>query len=660
MARDITEGRGDSSGYGRSIAVELGIGTGNIWQNSGDSYDCAIAGIPFLMAINDTHPYERTTAPFRKQQFDSQRDPGEQSLSTWWLRSQSSFHAGEGINFYDPLSNPYSTTLASNSYRYNDSLAVEVFETQGQVTLLKRPAKTQDTTAAKKIMSVVIGGVDKVLILDGAALKTTDGTTAAMTTISAGVATTIYDATNDGTKAYYIDADHIVSVALTGGSTSAVRNVSSVSSATMAYVKQRLVVGINNKIYAIPTTSGGGALPTEVYAHPNTSWVWTSITEGGGAVYAAGYVGSNSCVYKFVLTTAGEMQTLTSAITAVVVPDGEIIHNIFVHLMAYMAIGTNKGLRIGSIDNATGNVTYGPLIIHSDTPIHGFTARDSYIYCGSGLDVSTASANYAGVYKVDLSTEIDTLRFPYSTDIYLEDTVGSVIGLCFLGANTTKLVVIASASTTAVTPTGALGLWVQSATELYPSGWIQTGYVRFNTLEPKNFKRVVGRGTFTYGSLSIQAHSTDNQLWDIITYDSNIGTPEVTISQPVGAQDALGLRFVLTRDATDTTQGPIFKGYQLKAVPASPRSRLIKIPLFCFDTETDKYNSTIGYEGRAYIRLAALEQAEANGDVVTWQDFRTGETKQCLIEEISFLTVTPPDKKLTGFGGIVTITIRTV
>jgi hypothetical protein len=55
-----------------------------------------------------------------------------------------------------------------------------------------------------------------------------------------------------------------------------------------------------------------------------------------------------------------------------------------------------------------------------------------------------------------------------------------------------------------------------------------------------------------------------------------------------------------------------------------------------------------------------LESAEANGDVVSWQDFRTGEIQQCLIEEVMFTDITPPDKRLTGFGGIISLTIRTV
>ena len=654
--RDITEGRA-----ARAIAVDIGLNTGTIWQNTGVQYDFAIGGLPFLAAIDDAHPYERATAPFRKQQFDSQRDPGEQSLSSWWLRSQMSFHAGEGVTYYDPLANPYVTTLGTNSYRYKTSRGVDTMEVHGEVSLLRRPTKTQNTTAAVSIETVTVSGADSILLHDGAALKITDGTTSSMTTISAGVATTIYASTNDGLYAYYVDASNLVRVALTGGSTSTVRNVSSVTTAAMGYVKQRLVVGINNKLYEVPTTTGGGALPSPVYTHPNTSWVWTSIAEGGGAIYAAGYSGANSAVYKFTLDqTTGSMPVLTSGIIAAALPDGEVIHQIYVHLMAYIAIGTNKGLRIGTIDNATGNITYGPLIIQTEHPVRGFDAHNAYIYAASSFHDPVTNAVVPGLYCIDLATEIDTLRFAYQADIYPEDiTAGEMVDVCWLGRSQ-QLAFICGTVSSAVLTTGDLGLYVQSATELYPSGYIETGLIRFNTLEPKNFKRVVGRGNFTYGSMNIETRSDTGTLYDLVSYDAAIGAPEVTITTPAGAQDSMGLYFAFSRDATDTTKGPVFKGYQLKAVPATPRTRIISIPLLNFDTETDKYNQSAGYEGRAKDRLLALENAEAAGDILTFQDFRIGETVQCLIEEVKFTDLTPPDKRLTGFGGIINLTIRTV
>jgi hypothetical protein len=62
--RDITEGRGDSSGNAKAIAVDIGIvSTSTYWQNTSDSYDVAVGGQPFFYAINDARPYIRQTAP---------------------------------------------------------------------------------------------------------------------------------------------------------------------------------------------------------------------------------------------------------------------------------------------------------------------------------------------------------------------------------------------------------------------------------------------------------------------------------------------------------------------------------------------------------------------------------------------------------------------
>jgi hypothetical protein len=731
-SRDITEGRST-----RAIAVDIGLNTGTIWQNTGNTYDCAIAGIPFLSAIRDDRPYERTTAPFRKQQFDSQRDPGEQSLSTWWLRSQSSFHAGEGIKFYDPLANPYSETLSTNSYRYKKSKGVEIFDDPGVVTLLRKPTKTQATTTGYSIETVTVSGNDRILLRETAALKITDGTTSAMTTISAGVSSAIYASCNDGLNAYYLDAANLVKVALTGGSTSSIRAISGTTTGTMAYVKQRLVVASNNKLYEFAANSAGPytvtysqvankivtlttsinhsfrvgdsitvasiatsatsyngsytvtavtpntisyyhdnidrayesqsagtitlSINTPIYTHPNSSWVWTSIAEGGSAIYAAGYAGAHSTIYKFTLdTVTGLMPTLTSGIIAATLPDGEVIHNIYVHLMSYIFIGTNKGVRVGTIDDVTGNITYGPLMIITERPVRGFDSHNAYVYASSSIYDETSAKYMPMIYRIDLATRIDNLRYAYQTDVYPEDiTEGEAIGVCWLGT-TNQLAFICGAITNNVISVATLGLYVQSATELYNSGWIETGLVRYNTLEPKNFKRVVGRGDFTYGSVSIQTRTSSGILYDVVQYDAAVGNPEVTITQPSGAQDSLGLRFTLYQSPTDGTKGPSFQGYQLKAVPATPRTRIITMPVMNFDTETDKYNTTIGYEGRAIERLGALENAESNGDVLTWQDFRTGEIAQVLIEEVKFTDVTPPDKRFTGYGGIITLTIRTV
>jgi hypothetical protein len=745
VARDITEGRPT-----RAVAVDVGLSTVNIWQNTGDSYDCAIAGIPFLTAISDERPYQRATSPFRKQQFDSQRDPGEQSLSTWWLRSQSSFHAGEGILFYDPLANPYSTTIASNSYRIKESYGVDIW-TQGQVTLLHDTTQGHITTheintngrVNQHLRSITYNGTNGVLLHDGYDIDrvSVSGTVDHWVDNTTGGQDKVYSLCDDGKFAYWITNDastgklEINKKLLTAASTTAPTVIVTTSSiavtnAVIDYVKQRLVFAANNFVYEMPSSATNFNQARLVYTHPSTSFIFTSITESGTAIYIAGYEGIKSSIFRFSLdTTNGTMPTLTSAITAAEMPVGETINKIYEYL-GYMMIGTNKGIRVARIQS-DGSLTYGPLIVELEHGCYDFAARDRFVWCATG--VSTIEP---GLIRIDLSNEIETLRFAYANDLFYDTTThnittavaffgdtqqlafctaaevagGTVVNKALSGgvatlttatahnlttgeviwvegvdaainsANTSGYVITNTPSTTsmtftvpststvtsqAVTSSTALvkrvgSTYLEHATQLRVDGYLQTGLIRYNTLEPKNFKRIVGQGSFAFGSMSIQTVDVNNNIYDGVSYDAVIGNPEVVITQPAGSQDAIGLRFRMYRDAIDNTKGPVFKGYQLKAVPATPRTRIISIPLMNYDTETDKYNSTLGYEGRAIERLAALENAESGGDVVTFQDFRTGEIRQCLIEEIKFTDTTPPDKRFTGYGGIINLTIRTV
>ena len=152
--RDITEGRGSSTAsIGRAIAVDLGIvSSSSTWQNTNESYDVAVGGLPFFYAINDVRPYIRQTAPFRKQQSDIGAEPGEQSLTGFWLRSQSSFHNGTGIKFYDPSAGE------TVHYRFADSDNVDVW-TKGQVTLLKETTNTV-SSGIYNLISGVSGSTD--------------------------------------------------------------------------------------------------------------------------------------------------------------------------------------------------------------------------------------------------------------------------------------------------------------------------------------------------------------------------------------------------------------------------------------------------------------------------------------------------------------------
>ena len=658
--RDITEGRAT-----RSIAVDVGVTSDtSIWQNTDVAYDVAIGGMPFIYAISDQRPYIRQTAPYRKEQFDNQTEPGEQSLTGWWIRSQSSFHEGTGIEFYDPA-----LIAGEGTYRFKDSRGVNVW-TQGQVTLLRNTASTHETTGKIKAngkpfqiaRSIQWNNTNGILLKDEFDVDkiAVDGTLTHFVDYNTGTDYPVYAICDDGTNAYWVTNVlnsgtprlRVYSKPLTGTSSTTASlmisdNSITVSEGVMEYVKDRIVMAINNKIYEFSTSAS--ALPSPVYTHSDTDVVFTDITASGTAIYIAGFSGIQSFIYRFTLTaSSGSMPTLTSAITAAEMPAGEKIYRIKYYL-GYMLIGTSKGIRVATVDG-DGSVTYGPLMVETTQPCYDFAFRDRFAWCATGV------AGEGGVIRIDLGMDLGGLRFAYANDLWLDNgNTAHKTTACAFNGETDRLTFVTTATTTA---NGSIN--IESAGALMPDGYIQTGYIRYNTLEPKNFKRLLGRGEFTYGSMTLETVTADGTEFDLISYSASVPPVEVTTNQPTGSQEYLGYKFILYRDGTTNTLGPIFNGYQAKATIATPRQRALRFPVYCFDVETDKYNVLVGYEGRAFDRLSQLETIEQNGDVVTWQDLTTGESRQVIIEQINFVRATPPDRGFSGYGGVIEITIRTV
>jgi len=727
--RDITEGRAE-----RAIAVDVGVvGDSSIWQNTAETYDIAINGMPFILATNDERRYIRQTAPFKKDQFDNGAEPGEQSLTGWWIRSQSSFHGGSGINFYDPSAGETVT------HRFTDSKNVNVW-TKGQATLLKETVTGHVTTypvesngrSFQQMRSIKWGTTNGVLLHDGYDVDKIDSTGAETHFVdyNAGADDKVYAICDDGTTAYWVTNDtgpsgklEVNKKVLTADSgTSATPmftiNGITVTNATMEYVKDRIVMAANNRIYEFPTSQA--TAPTAIYTHSDDDIIFTSITASGPAIYIAGFSGIQSSIFKFTLSTAGVMPTLTTAITAAEMPVGEKIHKIFYYL-GYLMIGTDKGIRAAVISDQDGSVKYGPLIVETTQPCYDFAARDKFVWCATGVD------GEPGVIRIDLGNEIETLRFAYANDVYYPEVAGVLTTSCAFLGETNRLAFCTEAvdqksvtnkerTTTTATITSAAhgyvagdviyvigvdaaldGNWtitsvttntityttttsgtiastavtnafvgkpgysyLESASTLASTGYITTGYIRYGTLEPKNFKRLLGRGDFSKGSLTMETVDKNGIEYDHITYTSTVPSVEVTTSQPSAAEEYVAYKFLFARDGATTSTGPIFKGYQAKATIATPRQRQIRFSVYNFDEETDRYNVVIGYSGRAFDRLSRLEDIEENGDIVTWQDLTTGELRQVVIEQITYSRVTPPDKDSSGDGGIIDVVVRTV
>lgn len=735
MARNITE----------SIPLNIGNpGTTGFWTNRAETYDVAVGGMPFFMAPTDTYPYQRETAPYRKDQFDSSTEPGEQSLTGWWIRSQQSFHSGDGVNFYEPGTND---TTAHN--RFADSKGVNVWN-KGEVTLLKtcNPGHitTEDLEPNKRpwqsLRSIEWGTNKGVLMHDGYDVDkiNVNGVETHFINYNAGTDKPVYAICDDGTTAYWITntatKKTVYKKPLTGDYTTAPGDITTmfddtgtISNAVMDYVKDRIIMCADNKVYEF-AANAVSPFPTPVYTHPVASHVYTSIAASGPAIYVAGYNGIQSTIQKFTLSTSGAMPVLNFAVTAAEMPVGEIVYKIYYYL-GYMMIGTNKGVRVASVNETDGSLLYGPLIVETVQPVYDFAARDRFVWCAASV------AGEPGTIRIDLSNQVETLRFAWANDVYYVSGQGRQTTACAFIDGTSRLAFtsqgltkgtkitnkqltsnVATISTqtahgfvvgdkvwvegvdstfnsassapyepftiTAVTeftfsyaktnsdvPSTAVSsadaraqspgaIYIESDTELMTSGYVTTGKIRFGTLEPKHFKFVRGRGDFRYGAMDIQVLDSVNNLYDIITYGGQVGSPEAATTSPEGAQEYLSYKFLLSRSTTNSALGPVFKGYQIKALPATKGQRLIQFPVWCFDVEKDRFNVVVGYEGRAWERIQAFEELEATRDIVNIQDFTVGERVQGIIEKVNFSRKAPPNGNFSGFGGVLFITVRTV
>ena len=613
------------------------------FTSTGEAYDVAIAGLPFFLLTSDDAPYRRVTAQYRKQQIDQTREAGEQTLTGWWTRSQSSFHLGAGIKYFEPAQEE------SLRFQFTESKGMDIW-TRGQATLLNDTASFYAGAAPAQIIGVNDGTNDCILVTDGTALKkiTTGGSSTTYT--QTGTASTIYSLTTNGNQYFFVNGSTVHRGNISGStSDTEIYTATSTTRATIRYVKQRLIVAIGSAIYELnANASASTALPTALYTHPNANWVWSSIAEGPSAIYISGYDpnGTSSSVFKVALDVANSnalgFPTLETPTVVIDLPQGERINDFDVYLGTYAVLATNLGFRVG-ISDATGNISYGPLL-YDQAACNAIAFRDRFAYIATTVD------GEAGLIRTDLSTNIlaNSLFFPWAYDLIATGISASANQVAFFGN-----------SDRAAFSTGNT-VYAESTTSLVPTGYLRTGFIRYNTLETKIFKLMQARVDTSNGGIVIQSVDSLDNFATIGSFSQESAVPEININYPQTAQEYLGFQFTFSRSTTDASKGPLFTGYQLKSLPAVPRQRLIQYPISCFDHESDHFGVEIGYEGSAFARMAQLELIENRGDSIQIQDFRTGESYIGLIEEMDFRNATPSDKRFSGYGGLLLVTIRTI
>ena len=664
-------------------------------------YDHAITGIddngaqvaiPFLSGSNVDYPYLRESEPGQREQFDTSPEPGEQTLTGWWNRSQASFDLGYGVEFTD-------TAKDKNlGRRFEDSCGVNTFD-PGMVYLLRKTTKVNSGSNRNCLATYSLDTEEGVLHAynDGSNYAKLYKVTSAGSVSSAidfGHATTpLFDLVTDGGYYYiltnagiyrgpldtnYADMDgdkvidHIV------GS-----NIGNVTQGRIKRIKDRLVVALNmyanstgdstfGAIFTLTDSQLNPSAPEQIGLSTSTGhdispdgeitipgWQFSGIAEGPQAIFVSGYAGDLSRIYSLGLDESSGSLEVGNPIVRAELPRGEVIRSMTDYMGTYLIVGTNLGVRIALIDG--NEVRLGPLSVKSDRGVYAVSAYGEYAYAGGSKHRERAAGSGGaytdrpGLYKLHLAEMIrdengETGQYPAARDLYGPVTYSSVKPV------------------TDITPIGQTGrmafviedegLFMEHGTDVVSTGWIRTGKIRMDTWEEKIFQFIRVTNSVTAGSIQLfWSTETDaetySQEWDNATY--RMIDTEATDGDP-----HLFAQFMFLLKPSGTTATPVLTGYQVRTTPANVVQRNIRVSLLCFPREKTREGSWV--ERSTWDRIRQLEAAEKKGAFVRYQNLNTGEESYALIDKIQFVASHIPEGRQDQEdpGGILMVTLRLI
>lgn len=613
-----------------------------------DDFDFQINDLKFRAAISDQFPYSRGTAPFRKEQLDTTATVGDQSLTGWWTRGQLSFHMGAGVKYYEVLDGE----VVLN--RFQKSRGVDVFSVPGEVSLNHELTNVTSTAIGSPTWAVVIPWTNTsstsasgVYYRDDGALKFVDHpigpTVAAVALPTVGTPGTggPHMVTTNGQHIWFVSGGgaRIESTAGGAAGSGAERYTHTGQITGVAYAKGRLwIVDANGDIYveAAKIVGASSAISNVIGELPSTTNF--RLAEAPSGVFVSG--GDNK-IYFITVDSDGTIPTLTAPTIAGQLPDGEIVVAMRYYL-GNLVLVTSQGFRVAIVIGS--ELIFGPLLKELDYDTYGATiaVRGTSAFVIHQTNKGTWGG--ASVYQIDLSRPIgESGEFAWCEATQYDPSLSDLSSILEIYQG----YVIC----------GLNELLYTHADNLEPSGYVVTGYHRFGTLDDKAFRTVSVRVGGTGGSIDVyrvDANETETPLGSCTPAEVEKDL-DVALAAPT---ERIALKFVLNRDGTDATKGPVLLGYQLKALPVPERQRILKWPLSISDTNKLRRGTGVGRAGRAYDDITTLEELETSTSIVTFTDHRTGETGQAYIDGVEFQSDTPSTATTNGFGGVAYVTLR--
>ena len=673
MAEELTAYDAQDAGIAQPIIYPLGIdeGTGGIDPGEGISFTYGVAGVGFLSAASNDLPYQRGLANVLKDQVNNSEQPGDQSFTDWWYRSQTDWSKGAGTQFMEPVTDEKVQSSFASSF------GVDVWE-PGELKLL--PSTKQEVSFAAngttkhcetlitrqsawpewgRNRTYIATGEDVRFYVDddyaeSVVLDSADLAASEYITGMAYVAGFVFVSTDR--SVWMLEANPFFGITVYPGPIGVGQPIKAFSlpsahdSTRVFAAKDRLIITQRGYLWdeappgELPSTVTLATADALYNAGFATSWVAAADTPN--SVLMASVSDTTSSIYSVGLDTSGALPVLDAPRVVAEFPSNESVTSLATYLGTYVLIGTDLGIRVGTIQ--ANLITYGPLI-GSPAPTGKFAVYDRFAFA----PVADAGNGRSGCVRIDLSELDATGRAAWANDRMVPtgglDVAAVAVALDgsvhLLGKELTK-----AGDTVAL---------YSDAAEYEPLGFLQTGTIRYGTTEKKYYDQVnVQLSSDWGGNLTVSALDDDGNV-SLVGSVSNLSGSDIDLSiDPVDPSSTLRLGFTLT-PSDDGLASPVIRSWQLRALPSVTRQRLIRVQLLDFDFERDHRGVPFGYEGYAITRWKKLEEQSRNGWPFTFQDLYTNETFRVVLESVNFSQTAPPSYA-SGFGGIIDLTVRVI
>ena len=581
---------------------------------SGYKLDITIDGIPFLLNPTEKDPWTWEVREDRREQFDNSSEAGEQSFGYFWLRSQSSMHAGAGQEFLDSGNEVQEVSRI----RYNTSTQMDVFSKVGSFTPKGSVTGTAIASIARAV-PFVRGGTNKIAVArsnnDSVDLYNVSPSLSFDSNVSlTEAAASCLDIATDGETLYVAINNKIIKVDSAGVQTDWA-TLAFTKSVRLAYAKNRLILAHGPDLYEVPITAAPGALlfaTHGIFRHGAPNWTWSAIAEGPNAIYAAGYAGLRGEVWSFAETEVSGTLVLGAGTQQFSLPTGEIPYDLIFYVSSLFVLGTSEGARVGSF-TPDGRPQFGPLSFDL-SPVRTIGAVGTTAILGSDI----------GVFLLDLGRVVDrngAYAYAHRHDRLAAEPYVSIVTTGSIGATAIYSVTSGRIESEAANSAGSLTTsWnTFSTTELKRLYYLSVG------------ARIPDAGAFPNDTVvvTVENYEGDTQTFNLGA-DASKTNWEFSIS--LNPSIAFRVKFQINT-GTDVN---FINSYQLKALPQERRYETVVLPLLLSDREKTKSRREIGYAGFGMDRLKAMIQTAKNNKTVIVTDTVSNSSFQAQVRDVQF------------------------